>query len=829
MNPVAPEVLAPAGDSECVQAAIENGADAVYFGLQHGFNARYRAGNFTLEELPDLMQRLHRRGVKGYLTLNTLAFTNELAEVARILKHAAEAWVDAVLVQDLGVARLAREISPDLPLHASTQMTLTCSGSIAAAKSLGIERVVLPREASLADIRRTRNETEIPLETFVHGALCVAYSGQCLTSESLGGRSANRGQCAQACRLPYQLYCDGEYRDLGAQQYLLSPQDLAIWDLIPELIEIGVASLKIEGRLKSAEYVAAVTSHYRRAVDAAMQKQAPAFTRDDLFSLEQTFSRGLSHGWTEGCDHKVLVPGLSSAKRGIFLGSIRSIERRGVVVQLAAPVAAGDGVVFEGNRAAKEEEGGRVFALFQNGRRIEGVVRSGQIEMSFMPGAINLDRLRVGQHLWKTDDPQLTKKLRATFSGNAPRRKQPVSMHVRAVAGEPLHVRVTLNGESHAELQTEEPLAVAMRHAITEPMLREQLGRLGQTPFELTELSAEIMGNPMIPLSILGKLRHRVVEQLEALSVMRPKRHVASVRGLDSLKQRDRERLPILQLPQKQPALWVLCRELHQVDQVIETKPAGIYVDLHDIRQYREVAQKMRGVDIPWYIATLRVQLPSETGLLRVLQRHEPSGFLVRHLAALKYYTDQKLPVVADFSLNAANELTVHWLLEQGCQRVTTSYDLNRDQWLDLVQAAPAGQLEAVVHQHMPMFHMHHCVFCSVLSPGTNKTNCGRPCDRHVVDLKDHVGKKHRLLADVGCRNTLFNGTPQSGAEIVPALLQAGVGVYRVELLDQSGEQIEQLIRPYQNLLAGNISPREVWMTLKATNRVGITRGTLEH
>ena len=220
-----PELLAPAGDWDCVSAAIENGADAVYFGLDIGFNARARATNFLLEDLPRLMQTLHRRGLKGYATLNTLVFTNELDQFEQVVVALALAGVDAVLVQDVGAARLIQQICPELSLHASTQMTLTSAESIALAESLGIKRVVVARELSIAEILQIRQETSMPLEVFVHGALCVAYSGQCLTSESLGGRSANRGQCAQACRLPYDLICDGKDVDLGVQKYLLSPQD----------------------------------------------------------------------------------------------------------------------------------------------------------------------------------------------------------------------------------------------------------------------------------------------------------------------------------------------------------------------------------------------------------------------------------------------------------------------------------------------------------------------------------------------------------------------------------------------------------------------------
>src|ERR1700678_2966703 len=232
-SPQLPELLAPAGDWECAKAAVENGADAIYFGLEK-FNARMRAHNFTEADLPKLMEFLHRRGVKGYVTFNTLVFENELADAEKYLRAIIAAGGDAAIVQDIGICRLIRRLSPDFPIHASTQMTITSAGGIEFARELGCNLVVLARECSLQEIEKIQaaQNSRLPVEVFVHGALCVAYSGQCLTSEALGGRSANRGECAQACRMPYEIVCDGRLVDLDDIQYLLSPQDLAAYDLI---------------------------------------------------------------------------------------------------------------------------------------------------------------------------------------------------------------------------------------------------------------------------------------------------------------------------------------------------------------------------------------------------------------------------------------------------------------------------------------------------------------------------------------------------------------------------------------------------------------------
>ncbi len=265
---IKPEVMSPAGYWPQMQAAIEAGADSVYFGLKH-FSARAKVG-FTLSELPEAMRTLHRRGVRGFVTFNTLVFEHELSAAADAIAAIADAGADALIVQDLGVCRLAHEIAPDLELHASTQMSITNAEGVRLAQSFGVDRVTLARELSLEEIRAIVAQTDCDLEIFVHGALCVAYSGQCFSSEAWGGRSANRGQCAQACRLPYEMIVDGVLRPLGDARYLLSPGDLYALHQVPEIVEAGVSALKIEGRYKDADYVALATRAYRKAVDAAI-------------------------------------------------------------------------------------------------------------------------------------------------------------------------------------------------------------------------------------------------------------------------------------------------------------------------------------------------------------------------------------------------------------------------------------------------------------------------------------------------------------------------------------------------------------------------------
>src|SRR5579872_1863385 len=362
-----PEILSPAGHWPQLHAAIEAGADAVYFGLTH-FTARAKAG-FTMAELPEALRTLRARGVKGYVTFNTLIFDNELPAAAKALAAIAEAGANAILVQDWAAVALARRIAPDLEIHGSTQMSITSVEGVRHAQELGVRRMILARELSLDEIRTIRQQTDAELELFVHGALCVSYSGQCFSSEAWGGRSANRGQCAQACRLPYEMLVDGRVEPLGDARYLLSPGDLYALEQVPEIVEMGVAALKIEGRYKDAEYVALTTAAYRKAVDEAWGGRAQSVTRIDELRLEQVYSRGLGPLFLTGTNHQAVVEGRAPRHRGIEMGRVVRVRGDGVFVETGqaqeiAPLKPGDGVVFDAAdwmSPGEAEEGGRVY------------------------------------------------------------------------------------------------------------------------------------------------------------------------------------------------------------------------------------------------------------------------------------------------------------------------------------------------------------------------------------------------------------------------------------------------------------------------------------
>src|SRR5437870_1662071 len=448
-----PELLAPAGDEESLRAAVAAGADAVYFGLRGGFNARARADNFGVDELPRVFDFLHRKGVKGFVTFNTLVFDRELPVAEEALAAIARAGADAILVQDLGAARLARAVCPELPLHASTQMTVSSAEGAAIARELGVTRIVLPRELSIEEIRLLAARTDLELECFVHGALCVSWSGQCLTSEALQHRSANRGQCAQSCRLPYDLMVDGRHqRARGDEQlnYLLSPRDLAAYDLFPELLAAGVSCFKIEGRMKGPEYVANVVEKYRRALDAAMEKRPYPLTPRDEEELRYSFSRSFSHGFLTGSDHQELVHGLYPGHRGVLVGRVEEVHARARHVLVrhepgAPELKAGDRILFDQGKPEDDEPRGGLHAC--------DVLESGLWKLVFGgPGESTLDlrQVRVGDVVWKAKDAELTRRMKRLA---AEERKVGVCVAVRGAVGQPLVVtaRDDLGREARAQ------------------------------------------------------------------------------------------------------------------------------------------------------------------------------------------------------------------------------------------------------------------------------------------------------------------------------------------------------------------------------------------
>jgi putative protease len=805
-----PEIMSPAGYWPQLRAAIEAGADAVYFGLKH-FTARAKVG-FEESELPEVLRTLHRRGVRGYVTFNTLVYNSELSEAAEALANIAEAGADAIIVQDLGVLKMARQIAPDLELHASTQMSITSADGVRMAQRLGATRVTLARELSLAEVRAIREQVDCELEIFVHGALCVAYSGQCFSSEAWGGRSANRGQCAQACRLPYDLMVDGARHPLGDARYLLSPGDLYAIHQVPEIVDIGISTLKIEGRYKDADYVALTTAAYRKAVDEAWAGRPVCLSAEDELRLEQVYSRGLGPFFLNGTDHQAVVRGRAPRHRGVLMGTVKRVSDRGVLIepseaQKFSPLKPGDGVVFDAAdwRSPEEpEEGGRVFEVVDR-------------ELRFGNGVIQTSRIRRGDLVWRTHDPDVDRAARVYTEATAPVRRQTVRVRACAREGERLRTEWSAGGVT-VQVSSDEVLGAARERGVSEEYLRAQLGRLGGTAYELGELMLEIEGRPFAPASMLNKVRRDAVEKLECGV---DDRGTSSVRRI---KIAASERPPE---PLAAPTIHLLVRTSEQLEAAIELRPESITLDYLDLYGLRPSIEAVKRAGIAVRVAAPRILKPGEEKIADFLVGCD-CPILVRSTGLLEALRGRGVQgIVGDFSLNAANTLTAEELFDQGVEVLAPTHDLNADQVADLARQVGGDRIEAVAYQHLPVFHTEHCVFARFLSNGKSYVDCGRPCEEHRVALRDVSGRAHPVMADVGCRNTVFGAEAQQASAHLTAWRAAGISRFRLEFAHESPQEVVAITRAFEDALAGFRTGQELASRLRKVTPSGITEGSL--
>ena len=834
-----PELLLPVGTREMLEAAVKNGADAVYFGVPH-WNARGRTEDFTFDDVADMIRYARVRGVRTFLAMNVLVFERELWQLPEFLEKIISLKPDAFIIQDIGLARLIRAICPEQEIHASTQMTLSSAEGVNFVKSIGFNRAVLARELSVKEIASIKSATDLELEVFIHGALCVSYSGQCLTSENFGGRSANRGQCAQSCRLPYRIFVDGkEFRDTDAQ-YLFSTRDLCALPKLDELEEIGVNSLKVEGRLKSPEYVAAVSRAYRKALN-----RIPLDAKD-MEPLEVLFSRGLNIGWLDGDNHQELVNGTFSNHHGLYLGSVYKVDRGNILIALDEKIVednressfdkssamlpqAGDGILFE-NAALGVSIGSRLYAS-----QIAHIAHAhrGDPKLLRMEFGRDFDTRQVtaGMQVYRNDSPALERELRKTFTDRNLEEKKPIDMECRVVAGEVPSLRVsignkiaTVHGESPLEASKNAETDKAAAKERLEALIRKELGGLSATPYKLHRLDIESSGNPFIPGKVLRNLRQEALQQLEAKALEWKPLHISANEGrkfLDSIR------------PQNKPAdtsrqtISVLVRNPAQIAALKGLDIDRVIMDFDWGVKYDESLQQIRDLGFAAGMATLRIHKPGESHYLKNILRLCPDFALVRNLGALSILKESGIPLTGDYSLNAANSASYDWLLSQGLTTLHPSWDLNSTQLFDLLENIDGSRLELTLHQYMPAFHSEYCAFARALTTGRRFPECGKICTKHKVEILDHKGERHFLQSDAECRNTLFVGKPQSALKLFPKLTAAGVNHYRLEMLQEDAETVRRKVVIYTQAIRGKISIEEAIREAGIQEKYGLSEGQL--
>lgn len=755
-----PEILAPAGSREAFFAAIHNGADAVYLAGKQ-FGARAYAANFDLDELAGLLRYAHLRGVAVYVAVNTLLKDTELAAALEFCRRLYEIGADALIVQDVGLAAELAAAYPRLPLNASTQMTLHNSAGVRFMERFGFRRAILAREVSLADIRAVCAATDMEVEVFAHGALCICFSGQCLFSSLIGGRSGNRGRCAQPCRLQYELL-DGE-GNAAASGHLLSPRDLNTIELLPELAEAGVVSLKLEGRMKRPEYVAAVTAAY-----AAAKRNEP----HDAAALAQAFNRGFTQAYLSADPGADMMSYDRPNNRGTRLGRIESVERDALVLKLDAPLAPGDGVEIWVSRGGRQGFEVKDFSEIAPGR----------VRIPLSGIALQVKNLRPGDRVFKTYDSVLA----GQYAGNfAARDDLPLTLRFVGRLGEQPRLTAYYK-EVSAAATADYIIPQAKSRPADWELLHKQLGRLGGSGWHLAELDGELAEGVMLPASVLNNLRREAVQALEDKLLspwQREKLPRPNVRAALTA-----HAMP----PQKQAKLAAA------VDGIAPAKAAvaaGADIIYWCGWRWRfqpeptaEQLQELAGLGVPVLAMLPTIALEDELPLWRRrIQAYQAAGFagvVAANPWAFTLLAEQgwRAEIVADRELNCLNAAAAAAYVHAGASRVTLPLELNAGEISALTSALPSVATEVQVFGNLRVMQSRHCPIGALLGGKTAAKPCSGACRAGGFRLRDAKGFEFPVYTDEFCRSHIYNGHQLCLLEEVPRLAAAH-DVLRLDLL----------------------------------------------
>lgn len=800
------ELLLPVGNIQMALAAIHNGANAVYVGMP-GFNARGRSHDHELEELKEIVDTCHLYNVDVHLAFNILIFEDELPKAISALNEVLPLGPDALIVQDLGLVKIINNIAPKQIVHGSTQMTVTNHEAIDLLHDLNIKRFVLGRENSLKEIQNIRENTSKELEVFVHGALCVAYSGQCFTSEAIGGRSANRGQCAQSCRYEYELLVDGETKELKDQKYLVSPKDLCGINEIPKLIELGIESFKVEGRLKSPEFVASVADSYRKAIDDFEGLN----TEYAINNMAITYSRGFYNGWLEGVAHQNLVDGTYGSNRGLYIGEVIHTSKKLIRVRSEVELYPGDGVLLV---LGDQEIGGPVYQVEKMGKTYD---------LGFSKN-FDIGKIKNGYKIYLSSRDKLYKELKKSYTDRNVLKRLPITIQASGAIGTPIKIVVS-EGKTKVELESQGVLEAAQNHSLDESQLFNSFKGLSHSAYYLDSLEFMFEDGLYINNKELKTLKQNMVSELNEKRIERNVTLNEFILAKNDCFYKD-----------KASKLSILIRKIEQLENILEyiSKNSKYYKNIKNIvldyefgKDFVTSVKMAKDAGFEVVIATTRILKPGEYHNFRLIERANPDGLLIRNLGALNYFQDSAFKLYGDFSLNVTNSVTFDYLLSKGLKTICLSYDLNDNQLMDVINNIDPSKAEITAHQYMPEFHMEHCVFAAFLSKGNSFRDCGRPCEKHHVQLKDMYGNMHEIKADQECRNTMFSATSMSAATLIPKWQDGGVHTFRFEALHEEGADFTDKIDTYLKLICHEYTTEEVFNKIGKMENYGVNTGQL--
>lgn len=791
-----PELLSPVGDFECLKAAVQNGADCVYFGAS-SFSARASATNFNLEELKQAIIYAKLRNVKTNLTLNTLIKNEEFEEAVYIASKAYEFGIDAIIVQDLGLARFLINHFPELPIHASTQMTVHNLEGVKTLENLGFSRVVLSRELSFDEIKYICENTNVEIETFIHGALCMSYSGRCLFSSMIGGRSGNRGRCAQPCRLPYELLDENEISiDKG---YLLSPRDLCGLEFLPQMVQAGVSCFKIEGRMKTPEYVATVTRIYRKYLDKVFNNEPYIIEEKDKKDLLQVFNRGgFSKGHLETEANKNLVFKNKPNNMGICIGTIKKYipSKTYIEVELCDEVAIGDSIMMD-----SENNKYNVSELLQNNKNVKSA-SSGTVWMGRIKGKID-----VGGKLYKVESKELNSLAENSF--NRENIRIPLTAHISVKANQPICVTASVLADENSiynnieiNLTSDIVPEPALNSPITTERISAQFAKTGNTQFYFENISIDLDNNLYIAgISKLNELRRNIISAIieKATEKLERKPIEYSFNKFDLIK----HETPKISLLLNYINTDFDYSSLEKVDRIylplscfdnkntniINTLNTNIYIYLPSI---------IREKYIP--VVLNKVQ--------KIIENHNIKGFVVSNLADIVFLDQYRnnYEFIGNYTLNVFNNYTIQELQSIGLTDITVSPELSKLSLMD----STTTNTEIITYGQTPVMTMNYCLLGK-----SNHCygNCDKLCNTKKFYLKDRIGFKFRIIPDNTCTvTTLYNSkiTSINTSEL-------GFENVRIDILDENITEINAIINSIktnsrlegQNYTNGNFN-REV-------------------
>ena len=790
-----PELLAPAGSLDAVRAAVANGADAVYLGAER-FNARDEGAQLTLEEVAIACRLAHSRGARIYLTLNTLVKPAELEDALNFLGQAIDCGIDAAIVQDIGIVRLIQAVYPAFEIHGSTQMTVHDSAGAQVMKNLGVERVVLARENTLEDIREIKSAVPgLGLESFIHGALCISYSGQCYMSGMISERSANRGSCAQSCRKDYELrdITSGEILDTG---YLISARDLGAYDSLADIAEAGIGCLKVEGRKKKPEYVAVVTKNYRETLDKVAEGENAELPPAQVQELVQIFSRGFTPGMYTGRAGRNYVTRSHPDNRGAELGTVLGTEGSEVIIQVSSPLIVGDGIAFEPPAGSNEETVG--FTI----DRIRTLSDTNGLRQAIR----TYRRVPDNSKVVRSFDASLMGAARASFADVVvPTERSRTRLDVRAfgASGNPLKL-VFSAGSDSVTVQSEIALLPAQKRSLDEHQLREQLSRLGETRFTLGSVDVSALGSGLfIPVSELNRMRQRATEGFEqrlewAEAGMSEERKARISRAVFNVKTSSRN----------DAAGFALVAETFSIDDARAAAAAGatdISLDPF-LRHPSPPVTRVRtlAADLAEQGVRLSLRLPS---IVRPTERRSLAKWLdlgvplsTGHLGLVAELSQHGREVVADYAVNCFNQHTAAEIFSLGAKRIVFSVELTTEEMLAISKPWTGAGFDAVVYGRPEGMTIEHCVLSAAFDrePTTCRDLCVR--DHTDVEIIDPAGYAFAVATDSACRNRLLHSRPIEASEFIPRLWRGGVRGYRM-LFNTRHDDVARITEGYRALL----------------------------